>query len=98
MYRQLWLTTRACVLDFQQLLLHAGGSPHLAQGLVGAAVLPTDWSHDGFTLGRALAVRNPELVDAAFLSTLTEQRHAGVYTCGDSVTLRSTYWCKKSQK
>jgi hypothetical protein len=89
MYRQFGLTTRACVLDFYEFLLHAGGSPHLAQGLVSAAVLPTNWSHDRFTLGRALAVRDPELVDAAFLTTLTEQRHARVYTCGTASHTRA---------
>jgi hypothetical protein len=33
-------------------------------------------------------VRDAELVDAAFLTTLTEQRHAGVYTCGTASLLK----------
>jgi hypothetical protein len=82
MYRRFRLTTRACVLDFQDLPLHAGSAPELTQGLVSAAILSTDWPHDRFALGRTLAVGDPKLVDTALLATLTEQRHARVHTCG----------------
>jgi len=69
------------MFDLYEFLLHAGRSPHLAQGLVCPAILSADWSHDGFTLGWALTARYPKFVDVTFLSYLTAHRQARVDTC-----------------
>jgi len=69
------------MFDLYEFLLHAGRSPHLAQGLVRPAILSADWSHDGFTLGWALAVRDAMFVDVTFLSNMTAYRQARVDTC-----------------
>lgn len=69
------------MFDLYDFLLHAGRSPHLAQGLVCPAILSADWSHDRFTLRWALAARDPKFVDVTFLSNLTAHRQAWVYTC-----------------
>lgn len=75
------LTTRARMFDLYEFLLHAGRSPHLAQGLVRPAILSADWSHDRFTLGWALAACDAKFVDVTFLSNLTAHREARVDTC-----------------
>jgi len=69
------------MFDLYEFLLHAGRSPHLAQGLVRPAILSADWSHDGFTLGWALAARDSKFVDVTFFSSLTVHRQARVDTC-----------------
>ena len=74
------LTTGAGVFDLYEFLLHAGRSPHLAQGLVRPAILSADWSHDRFTLGWALAARDPKFVDVTFFSNVTAHREARVDT------------------
>lgn len=69
------------MFDLYDFLLHAGRSPNLAQGLVRPAIFSAYWSHDGFTLGWALAARDPKFVDVTFLSNLTAHRQARVDTC-----------------
>jgi hypothetical protein len=69
------------VFDLYEFLVQAGRSPHLAQGLVRPAIFSADWSHDRFTLGRALAARDPKFVDFTFLSDLTAHRRTRVGTC-----------------
>jgi hypothetical protein len=75
------LTTGAGMFEIYEFLLHAGRSPHLAQGLVRPAILSADWSHDRFTLGWTIAARDPKFVDVAFFSSLTAHRQARVDTC-----------------
>lgn len=86
------LTTSASVFDFYGFLLRARSSSHLAKRLVRVAILSTHWTHDRFTLRRALAARDPKFVDVTFLSRFTMHRHARVHTCANRVAVKQWHW------
>jgi hypothetical protein len=93
-----WLTAGTRVFDFYERLLHARGSSHLTQRLIRPSVLSTHRSQDGFTLGRALTARDPELVDVALLTRLTTDRHARVHTCVNRAAVRQWHLLEQERK
>jgi hypothetical protein len=86
------------VFDFYEFLLHAGLSPHHAEGLVCPAVLSAHRSHDRFTVGRALAACDSKFIDVTLLSNLTVHRQAGVDTCKTASLFGSFTRARKKKK
>lgn len=86
-YAHTFFSTNSCICDLDSRFSQTSSSFHFAFGGEGPVVFWTNWSHNWFAVGWALALGNAEFIYSAFLSKATSYAHTRVNTCNEKGAL-----------